>query len=89
MTTNRQVPRQVPFRGLAVGAAVSLALGAYSVVHEPTGRDFVLYGFESAVWKYALTLVVAVLLVVQAALAFKLAGLFGGKLYRSLRQSSV
>ena len=79
MTTNRQVPRQVPFRGLAVGAAVSLALGAYSVVHEPTGRDFVLYGFESAAaaWKNALTLVVAVLLVAQAALAFKLAGLFG------------
>ena len=48
------------------------------MVHEPTGRDFVLYGFESAAgWKNALTLVVAVLLVAQAALAFKLAGLFG------------
>ena len=68
----------MPFRGLAAGAAASVALGAYSVAHEPTGRDFVLYGFDSsAEWKNALTLVVAVLLVAQAAIGFKLAGLFG------------
>ncbi len=70
--------RQVPLWGLAVGAAVAVALGVYSVLHQPTGRDFVLYGFESAAsWKNALTLVVALLLVAQAALSFKLAGLFG------------
>ena len=78
MTDHRQLLRQVPFRGLAAGAAASVALGAYSVAHEPSGRDFVLYGFDSsAEWKNALTLVVAVLLVVQAAIGFKLAGLFG------------
>ena len=70
--------RQVPLRGLAAGTAVALALGAYSVLHEPTRRDFVLYGFESAAsWKSALTLVVAVLFVAQAALGFKLAGMLG------------
>ena len=70
--------RQVPLWGLAAGAAVALALGVYSVLHQPTGRDFVLYGFESAAsWKNALTLVVAVLLIAQAALGFKLAGIFG------------
>ena len=70
--------RQVPLWGLVAGAAVAVALGVYSVLHQPTGRDFVLYGFESAAsWKNALTLVVALLLVAQAALSFKLAGLFG------------
>ena len=69
---------QVPLRGLVAGAAVAVALGVYSVPHQPTGRDFVLYGFESAAsWKNALTLVVAVLLIAQAALGFKLAGIFG------------
>ncbi len=78
MSDHRRLLRRVPYRGLAAGAAVSPALGAYSVVHEPTGRDFVLYGFDSAAgWKNALTLVVAVLLVAQAAIGFKLAGLFG------------
>ena len=78
MTNHRQLLRRVPFRGIAVGAAVSVALGAFSVVHEPTGRDFVLYGFDSATgWKNALTLVVAVLLIAQAAIGFKLAGLLG------------
>ncbi len=71
-------PRQAPLPGLACGAAVAVALGGYSVVHEPTGRDFVLYGFaSSASWKSALTLAVAVLLVAQAALGIKLAQLFG------------
>ncbi len=70
--------RQVLLWGLAADAAVAVALGVYSVLHQPTGRDFVLYGFESAAaWKNALTLVVALLLVAQAALSFKLAGLFG------------
>ena len=70
--------RQVPLWGLVAGAAVALPLGVYSVLHQPTGRDFALYGFESAAaWKNALTLVVALLLVAQAALSFKLAGLFG------------
>ena len=70
--------RQVPLWGLVAGAAVAVALGVYSVLHQPTGRDFVLYGFESAAsWKNALTLVVAVLLTAQAALGFKSAGLFG------------
>lgn len=70
--------RQVPLWGLAAGAAVALALGVYGVLHKPTGRDFVLYGFESASgWKNALTLVVAVLLVAKAVLGFKLAGMFG------------
>ena len=71
-------PRQAPLRGLACGAAAAAAIGAYSVIHEPTGRDFVLYGFESsASWKNTLTLVVAVLLVAQAALGVKLAQMFG------------
>ncbi|MDE0700291.1 MAG: DUF6529 family protein [Acidimicrobiaceae bacterium] len=70
--------KQVPVWGLVAGAAVALALGVYSVLHEPTGRDFVLWGFESAAaWKNALTLVVALLLVAQAVLSFKLAGMFG------------
>jgi len=74
----RHLLRRVPVRGLAAGAAASVALGAYSVVHEPSGRDFVLYGFDSSAgWKHALTLAVAVLLVAQAAIGFKLAGLFG------------
>lgn len=78
MSDHRQLLRRVPFRGLAAGAAASVALGAYSVVHEPTGRDFVLYSFDSsAEWKNALTLVVALLLIAQAAIGFKLAGLFG------------
>ncbi|MYH87393.1 MAG: hypothetical protein F4125_01995, partial [Acidimicrobiaceae bacterium] len=70
--------KQVPVWGLVAGAAVALALGVYSLLHEPTGRDFVLWGFESAAaWKNALTLVVALLLVAQAVLSFKLAGMFG------------
>ena len=70
--------KRAPLRGLVAGAAAALALGAYSVLHDPTGRDFLLYGFDSAAsWKSALTLIVAVLFVAQAALAFKLAGLFG------------
>lgn len=69
---------QVPLTALAVGAAVSLAIGLYSVLHQPTGRDFVLFGFESAAgWKNALALLIALLLVAQAALSFKLAGMFG------------
>ena len=70
--------KQVPVWGLVAGAAVALALGVYGLLHEPTGRDFVLWGFESAAaWKNALTLVVALLLVAQAVLSFKLAGMFG------------
>ncbi|MDE0605845.1 MAG: DUF6529 family protein [Acidimicrobiaceae bacterium] len=69
---------QVPVRGLVAGAAAATALGVYSVLHEPTGRDFVLWGFESAAaWKNALTLVVASLLVAQAVLSIKSAGMFG------------
>ena len=70
--------KRVSVQGLAAGSAVAVAIGVYGALHEPTGRDFVLYGFESAAsWKSALTVVVAVLFVAQVALGFKLTGQFG------------
>lgn len=66
------------YRSIACGSAVALALGAYAVLHEPTARDFVFYGFDSAAsWKHAFTVLAALLFVAQAALAIKLAQLFG------------
>ena len=51
---------------LASGAVLAIALGLYGSLHEPTGRDFVLYGFESAAgWKSALSSIVVLMFIVQ------------------------
>ncbi len=60
---------------LGAGAVVALLLGIYASVHEPTGRDFVLTGFESAAaWKSALASVTVVLFTVQVTLGLRMTG---------------
>ena len=62
----------------AAGAATALALGVYAAVHEPTGRDFVLTGFDSAAsWKSALASVTMVLFVMQISLGLRITGRVG------------
>lgn len=58
---------------LAAGAATALALGVYASAHEPTGRDFVLAGFDSSSsWKSALASVTVVLFIVQITLGLRI-----------------
>ena len=73
--TRRPAALAVP---LALGAMTALALGLYSSVHTPTGRDFVLTGFENtASWKSALASVVAFLFLIQISLGLRIVGRFG------------
>ena len=63
---------------LATGAVVALALGVYAAAHEPTGRDFVLFGFTSAgAWKSALASIAMFLFVVQVSLGLRITGRIG------------
>jgi len=73
--TRRPAALAVP---LALGALTALALGIYSSVNEPTGRDFVLTGFDStASWKSALASVTVFLFVIQMTLGLRITGRFG------------
>jgi Family of unknown function (DUF6529) len=73
--TRRPAVLAVP---LGLGALTALALGLYSAIHEPTGRDFVLTGFDStASWKSALASVTVFLMLVQLALGLRITGRFG------------
>ena len=73
--TTRPAALAVP---LAAGAATALALGIYASVHEPSGRDFVLTGFDSsASWKSALASVTAFMFVMQVSLGLRLVGRIG------------
>ena len=73
--THRPAALAVP---LAAGAATALALGVYASVHEPTGRDFVLTGFDSAsAWKSAFASVTVVLFVIQITLGLRITGRAG------------
>ncbi len=63
---------------LGLGAVTALALGLYSSIHEPTGRDFVLTGFDStASWKSALASATVFLVLVQMTLGLRLTGRLG------------
>ena len=63
---------------LAAGALTALGLGLYASVHEPTGRDFVITGFDSAGgWKSALASVTMFLFVVQISLGLRITGRVG------------
>jgi Family of unknown function (DUF6529) len=63
---------------LATGAATALALGVYSATHEPTGRNFILFGFESVEgWKSALASVTVFLFIVQLTLGLRITGRYG------------
>ena len=63
---------------LLVGAAVSLTLGVYGNVHNPTGRAITTLGFSDVLHMKAwLTTVVAVLAVVQLLSALRIFGHLG------------
>jgi len=63
---------------IGAGALTALALGVYSSSHDPTGRDFVLAGFEStASWKSALASIALALFVTQLSLGLRITGRIG------------
>lgn len=63
---------------LALGAITALVLGGYATIHEPTGRELVLIGFDSAAsWKSALASVTAFLFLVQLSLGLRITGRLG------------
>lgn len=63
---------------LAAGALTALGLGFYASVHEPTGRDFVITGFDSAgAWKSAFASATMFLFVVQISLGLRITGRVG------------
>lgn len=66
---------------LVTGAGTALALGVYAAAHEPTGRDFLLFGFTSAgAWKSALASIAMFLFVVQVSLGLRITGRVGPRL---------
>lgn len=78
MTRSPTAPLAVP---LGAGAIVALGLGVYAAVHEPTGRDFVLTGFESSgAWKSSLASVTVVLFIVQVTMGLRMTGRYGPSL---------
>jgi hypothetical protein len=63
---------------LLVGAAVSLTLGVYGRVHDPSGRAITTFGFSGVLnMKAWLTTVVAALALVQLASALRIYGRLG------------
>jgi len=73
--TTRPAALAVP---IGAGAATALALGFYSSIHDPTGRDFVLTGFDSAAsWKSALASITVFLFLMQVSLGLRMTGRVG------------